>query len=87
MASTQHELVRCDLTFPPLVEELKALKKKDPKQVEAVFEAVAKIKRITWQQVFATASKGKNKRGVNWVQNFTHREPPDFTDGSHLISR
>lgn len=33
---------------------------------EAFFNKGEKINEMTWQQVYATSSKGKAKRGLNW---------------------
>lgn len=61
--STQNELVQCDLEFPTLQDQLKKPKSLD---FEAFFNKVEKINEMTWQQVYATSSKGKAKRGLNW---------------------
>jgi hypothetical protein len=61
--STQNELVQCDLEFPFLQEQLKRLESTD---FDAVLSKVEKINEMTWQQVYATSSKGKGKRGLNW---------------------
>lgn len=61
--STQNELVQCDLEFPSLQEQLKKLESTD---FDAVLSKVEKINEMTWQQVNATSSKGKGKRGLNW---------------------
>ena len=61
--STQNELVQCDLEFPSLQEQLKKLESTDS---DAVLSKVEKINEMTWQQVYATSSKGKGKRGLNW---------------------
>jgi hypothetical protein len=61
--STQNELVQCDLEFPSLQEQLKRLESAD---FDAVLTKVVKINEMTWQQVYATSSKGKGKRGLNW---------------------
>ena len=61
--STQNELVQCDLEFPSLQEQLKKLESTD---FDAVLSKVEKINEMTWQQVYATSSKGKGKRGLNW---------------------
>jgi len=51
------------LEFPSLQEQLKKL---EPALFDAVFSKVEKITEMTWQQVYATSSKGKGKRGLNW---------------------
>lgn len=61
--STQNELVQCDLEFPTLQDQLEKPKSLD---FEAFFNKVEKINEMTWQQVYATSSKGKAKRGLNW---------------------
>ncbi len=61
--STQNELVQCDLEFPTLQDQLKKPKSLD---FAAFFNKVEKINEMTWQQVYATSSKGKAKRGLNW---------------------
>lgn len=61
--STQNELVQCDLEFPSLQEQLKKLESAD---FDAFLNKVEKINEMTWQQVYATSSKGKGKRGLNW---------------------
>lgn len=61
--STQNELVQCDLEFPDLQEQLRKLESMD---FDAVLSKVEKINEMTWRQVYATSSKGKGKRGLNW---------------------
>ena len=61
--STQGELVRRDLEFPPFQKQLEDL---DFSHREAFFKSIEKIGRMTWQQIFDTASGGKGKRGLNW---------------------
>lgn len=61
--STQNELVQCDLEFPSLQEQLKKLESVD---FDTLLNKVEKINEMTWQQVYATSSKGKGKRGLNW---------------------
>jgi hypothetical protein len=61
--SPQNELVQCDLEFPSLQEQLKKL---ESAELEAVLSKVEKINEMTWQQVYATSSKGRGKRGLNW---------------------
>lgn len=60
--STQHAFVQCDLEFPRLVEELANLEAIELDQVE---ECLNKIKKMTWDQIYKTASKTK-KRGLNF---------------------
>jgi len=61
--STQNELVQCDLELPSLQEQLKKLESVD---FDTLLNRVEKINEMTWQQVYATSSKGKAKRGLNW---------------------
>ena len=61
--STQNELVECDLEFPPF---RKALQDLEAVELDAVIGKVETINRMTWAQVYATASKGPGKRGLNW---------------------
>lgn len=61
--STQNELVQCDLEFPSIQDQLKKLESTD---LDACFSKIEKINEMTWQQVYATSSKGKGKRGLNW---------------------
>lgn len=60
--STQHELIRCDLEFPPLQLFIASL---ETGELEQVFSSVEKISEMTWQQIYNTSSKTK-KRGINW---------------------
>ena len=61
--STQNELVQCDLEFPAFQKDLADL---ESRQIDAVLNKVETINRMTWNQVYATSSKGKDKRGLNW---------------------
>lgn len=61
--STQGELVQCDLEYPPFQAELKELEAGD---LDAFFNKLETIHRMTWTQVYATSSKGPQKRGLNW---------------------
>jgi hypothetical protein len=61
-ASTQHELVECDLEFPRIRQELEKLEMNELEQVEATLE---KIQQMTWDQIYKTSSKTQ-KRGLNW---------------------
>jgi len=63
-ASTQHDLVECDLEFPRVRLELEKLELSELEQVEA---AVEKIQQMTWDQLYKTSSKTQ-KRGLNWEQ-------------------
>ena len=60
--SAQHQLVLCDLRFPRLQAELLELEMTEFNQVE---ETVKKIEKMTWDQIYKTASKTQ-KRGLNW---------------------
>ena len=60
--SAQHRLVLCDLGFPRLQAELLELEMTEFNQVE---EKVKKIEKMTWDQIYKTASKTQ-KRGLNW---------------------
>ncbi len=61
-ASTQHDLVLCDLTFPRLLKQLEHLEDSEFNQFE---ESVKKIEQMTWDQIYKTSSKTQ-KRGLNW---------------------
>lgn len=61
-ASTQHQLVLCDLGFPRLQSELLDLETAEFDQVE---ETVRRIEKMTWDQIHKTSSKSQ-KRGLNW---------------------
>jgi len=61
--STQSELVQCDLEFPSFQQELKEL---ETAELDAFFNKVENINQMTWTQVYATSSKGAQKRGINW---------------------
>ena len=61
--STQNELVQTDLEYFDFQNDLKQL---EPLQLEQFMKCVAKIKQMTWAQVYATSSKGAGKRGINW---------------------
>ena len=61
--STQSEFVQCDLEYPPFQDELKDL---ETGEFDAFFNKVETINRMTWTQVYATSSKGAQKRGLNW---------------------
>lgn len=61
-ASTQHDLVVCDLEFPRIRKELAKLKLDELDQVEA---SVNKINQMTWDQIYKTSSRTQ-KRGLNW---------------------
>ncbi len=61
-ASTQHDLVECDLEFPRIRRELEELEMNELEQVEATIE---KIQQMTWDQIYKTSSKTL-KRGLNW---------------------
>jgi len=82
--STQSEFVQCDLEYPPFQEELKDL---EAGELDAFFNKVETINRMTWTQVYATSSKGL-KRGLNWEALPNQREYFRFlrTDG-HLSGR
>jgi hypothetical protein len=60
--STQQDNIVCDLEFRRLQEELLSLSLKELEQLE---QAVNKVSRMTWQQLYAMSSK-TNKRGLNW---------------------
>lgn len=62
--STQIELVKPDLTFPGLMDELRQLPEDQYNQFK---ERIQFIKKMTWQQVYDTSTKSKKeKRGLNW---------------------
>ena len=61
--STQNELVLCDLEFPPFQDQLDNL---ESSELVAVLNKVEMINKMNWNQVYATSSKGKGKRGLNW---------------------
>lgn len=61
-STSQHQLVVCDLTFPRLQEELVDLEDLEFNRFE---EAIKKIEKMTWDQVYKTSSKNQ-KRGLNW---------------------
>jgi hypothetical protein len=61
--STQSELVQCDLEFPPFQAELGEL---ESKELDALLNKIDTINQMTWAQVYATSSKGPQKRGLNW---------------------
>jgi len=61
--STQNELVQCDLEFPAFQKELADLENAD---LDAFLNKIETINRMTWAQVYATSSKGTQKRGLNW---------------------
>jgi len=61
-ASTQHDLVECDLEFPRIRRELEEIEMGELEQVEATVE---KIQQMTWDQIYKTSSKTQ-KRGLNW---------------------
>lgn len=60
--SAQHQFVLCDLSFPRLQAELLEMEIAEFDQVE---EAVKKIEKMTWDQIYRTSSKTQ-KRGLNW---------------------
>ena len=47
---------------------------------------IGEIQALRWEDVDIDQGVLHVRRTYS-MQNFTHREPPDFTDGSHLISR
>jgi hypothetical protein len=55
--------VECDLEFPLVKKQLKHL---DQHEKNKVIKATQKINRMTWEQIYATSSKGAGKRGLNW---------------------
>ncbi len=61
--STQNELVECDLEFPGLQDQLKKL---ESAEFDVLLNKLETINKMTWNQVYATSSKGKGKRGLNW---------------------
>jgi hypothetical protein len=61
--STQHELVKVSTNFPRVKLEMADLEEED---LEQLLRCIDKIKTMTWQQIYNTASKGPNKRGLNW---------------------
>ena len=61
-ASTQNELIVCDLEYSRVVEEMSDLELDELEQFE---ETVEKVKKMTWEQVYKTSSKTQ-KRGLNW---------------------
>jgi hypothetical protein len=81
--STQNELVQCDLEFPPLQDQLKKLETAD---LDSFFNKVEKINEMTWQQVYATSSKGKGKRGLNWEVLPNQKTASDGTVASIRIT-
>lgn len=61
--STQPELVQCDLDFPAFQKQLGYL---ESAEFDAFLNKVETINKMTWNQVYATSSKGRGKRGLNW---------------------
>lgn len=61
--STQSELVQCDLDYSPFQDDLLDL---EQTEFNSFFKKVETINRMTWAQVYATSSKGAQKRGLNW---------------------
>jgi len=55
--------VQCDLEFPAFQKELGDL---EAAELDAFLNKVETINRMTWAQVYATSSKGAQKRGLNW---------------------
>jgi len=35
-------------------------------ELDQLLRCIDKIKAMTWQQIYSSASKGSNKRGLNW---------------------
>ena len=61
--STQNDLVQCDLEFLPFQKALAGL---ESAQMDVVLNKVETINKMTWNQVYATSTKGRGKRGLNW---------------------
>ena len=55
--------MQCDLEFPAFQKELGDL---EAAELDAFLNKVETINRMTWAQVYATSSKGAQKRGLNW---------------------
>lgn len=53
----------CDLEFPSFLNQLEDLEASD---LEDLLRSIEKIKRMTWQQICLTSTKGGGKRGLNW---------------------
>lgn len=62
--STQHGLVKVSTNFPRVKQEMADLLEEI--EFEQLLRCIDKIKAMTWQQVYSTASKGLHKRGLNW---------------------
>jgi len=62
--STQHELVKVSTNFPRVKQEMADLLEEI--ELDQLLRCIDKIKAMTWQQVYNTASKGPHKRGLNW---------------------
>ena len=61
--STQNQLVQCDLELPAFQQQLADL---ESGELDALLKKIEIINKMTWNQIYATSSKGKGKRGVNW---------------------
>lgn len=61
--STQNELVQCDLEFPAFQQQLADM---ESAAFDALLKKIETINKMTWNQIYATSSKGKEKRGLNW---------------------
>ena len=61
--STQRVLVKIDAEYGGFREDLS---KTEERILTDFLRCAEKIAQMTWEQVFATSSKGRNKRGINW---------------------
>lgn len=81
--SNQHKHIEIDLEWPRAQEELQNLEVKELDQIEATIE---KIKQMTWDQVYKTASKTQ-KRGLNWEPIDGQKTSSGKTIASIRVSR
>jgi hypothetical protein len=74
--STQSAFVQCDLEFPPFQNKLKDL---EETELDAFLKKIETINRMTWTQIYATSSKGAEKRGLSSLHGRDAPAPTAFT--------
>lgn len=62
---SQYVDIKIDIGFPPFLKQLQEI---DPQYLEEFSQKIVLIQKMTWDDVYKTSSKGRNKRGLNYEQ-------------------